>query len=356
MARRVFVHIGTMKSATTYVQELCQANVQRLAEQGVLWPPADSPFLAVAELQGRDVERPGHTGAWERLITAFAAHPGAAVLSNELLAPVGRSVIRRIVEGCQPAQVHVVVTARDLGRVIPSHWQTTLKNGSTTPWADFAAAVCAEPAQRANGARGRDTASWFWRRHDIPAILARWGHRIPRERCTVVTVPPPGADPREVGERFGAALGVDTADFVEPSHDNSSVGAWSAELLRRLNAATPHFERHHHRWGVQDGLVRCGLAGRAAGEPRFGLTGERLVWVRRRAERMIEEIEASGVRVVGDLADLCPRPAPSSLADPASAQDADLLAAAVDGLAGMAEKLGELQVEQERLRLDVLDR
>ncbi len=68
MARRVFFHIGTMKSATTYLQGLCSANAQLLAEQGVLWPSGDLPFLAVAEIVGRDTERPGHQGAWAELV------------------------------------------------------------------------------------------------------------------------------------------------------------------------------------------------------------------------------------------------------------------------------------------------
>jgi hypothetical protein len=349
MARRVFVHIGTMKSATTYVQELCQANAQQLADQGVLWPPADLPFLAVAELQGRDEQRPGRTGSWDRLMSAFAAHPGTTVFSNELLAPVGRKVIRQIVMGCKPAKLHVVLTARDLARVIPSHWQTTLKNGGTTPWAEFAAAVCAEPTLDANIARSRDTGSWFWRRHDIPAIISRWAHFVSPEHITVVTVPPAGGDTSVVGTRFARAIGVSADGFAEPDHDNSSVGAYSAELLRRLNSADPGFERHHFRWGVKDALVRHGLAGRAASEPGFGLSVDQHDWVCRRADRMITDIEAAGVTVVGDLSDLRPAARPvTDVVDPASATDSDLLPPALVGLAGLARVVADLRLEEER--------
>lgn len=87
MARRVHLHIGTMKSATTYLQELCSFNAQRLADQGLLWPPGDLPFLALADLVGRDTERPGRQGAWPDLVQSIQQHPGDAVWSNELLAP-----------------------------------------------------------------------------------------------------------------------------------------------------------------------------------------------------------------------------------------------------------------------------
>jgi hypothetical protein len=349
MARKVFVHVGTMKSATTYLQELAHGNAQRLAEQGVLWPSPDLPFLALAELLGRDQERPGHAGAWAELVRSIADHPGTGVFSNELLAPIGRASVRRIVAAFQPAEVGIVITARDLSRVIPSHWQTTLKNGSTTPWAQFAAAVCAEPAQRAAVARNLDIGSWFWRRHDVPAIIDRWSRQVPPQQITVVTVPPAGSDPRLVGERFARTIGVSTDGFKQPQHDNSSVGAYSAELLRRLNATDHGFQRHHFRWGVKESLVRRGLAVRADSEPRFGLAADQLAWVRERADRMIDEIASSGVTVVGDLNDLRPPPAGRSEAvDPASASDDDLLHAALAGLAGLVHVAAEQQLERER--------
>lgn len=338
-----------MKSATTYVQELGHANRERLAAQGVLWPPPDLPFLALAELLGRDQERPGHAGAWAELVRSFGLYPGAAVFSNELLAPIGRASVRRIVAAFRPAEVHVVVTARDLSRVIPSHWQTTLKNGSTTTWAEFASAVCAEPAQGTNAARRVDIGSWFWRRHDVPAIIERWGRWVPAQQMTVVTVPPAGGDARVIGERFAGALGVSADGFDQPEYDNSSVGAYSAELLRRLNATDPGFQRHHFRWGVKEALVRRALASRADSEPRFGLSQDQLEWVRRRADRMIEEIASSGVKVIGELADLRPAAtAPLDSVDPASARDDELLRAALHGLAGLADVVAELQVERER--------
>lgn len=350
MASRVIVHIGTMKSATTYVQDLASVNLQRLAEQGVLWPEADLPFLALADLLGRDEDRPGRAGTWLELVSSFSVHPGAAVFSNELLAPLGAARIKQVVTAFQPATVEVLLTARDLGRVIPSHWQTTLKNGSTTPWTQFAAAVCTEPAPLGNVSRRTDLGSWFWRRHDVPGILARWQRFVPSAQITVVTVPPAGSEPRVITDRFFRALDVSAADLEPPDHENASVGAHSAELLRRLNEAAPDLQRHHYRWGVKEALVRRSLASRAASEPRFGLAQEQHLWVRRRADRMIEEIQASGVRVIGDLDDLKPAEGnPDGVVDPADASDAELLQAAVQGLAGMVNVVGEMQLEQERV-------
>lgn len=348
MASRVILHIGTMKSATTYLQELAFDNGDRLVAHGLLWSPADLAFPALAELLGRDEDRPARAGAWENLVSTIAQHSGSAVFSNELLAPVGRAAVRRIVEAFRPAAVDVVVTARDLGRVIPSHWQTTLKNGNRMPWTEFAEAVCEEPAKSRGVARSVDTGSWFWRRHDVPAILGRWRRQVPEANLWVVTVPAAGSEPTKVWDRFATVLGIDPQGFTSPVHDNSSVGAWSAELLRRLNEVSPQFERHHFRWGVKEALVRRGLATRAPREPRFGFSREQFSWVQRRADRMIEEIRSSGVRIVGNLEDLRPTPPPEKTVDPASAMDSDLLAAALTGIGGLVETVAEAQVEKER--------
>ena len=349
MARRVFFHIGTMKSATTYLQALGQQNAVQLAEAGVLWSAWGLPYRALADLRGKDEQRPGREGAWADLLGQFREFPGDAVFSNELLAPLGPGRVRQLVGAVAPAEVEVVVTARDLGRVIPSHWQTTLKNGDTTAWSDFAAAVCAEPAEDAKVTRSEDIGGWFWRRHDVPAILARWQQFVPAEQMTVVTVPPPGDDASLVGDRFAAVIGVDSSRFEQPEYDNSSVGAYSAELLRRLNAEVPDLQRHHFRWGIQDGLARVALIGRAEPEPRFGLTQLQQDWVCARADRMIEQILSSGVRVIGDLEDLRPpREARQGIVDPSATSTAQLLETALIGLGEMAKIVGDLRVEEER--------
>lgn len=354
MAQRVFLHIGTMKSATTYLQELASANAGRLADQGVLWPDPDLPFLALSDLLGRDDERPGRRGAWADLVRALAEHPGTAVFSNELLAPLSVAKIRRVVEAFEPTVVELVITASDLSRVIPSHWQTTLKNGSTTPWSEFASAVCQAPAAPGDVARSANIGSWFWRRHDVAAISTRWQEFVPAVRTRLVTVPAQGLATL-VADRFVSALGASTAGLDEPRHSNTSVGAHSAELLRRLNAANPSLESQHYRWGIKGALVRGALANWAAAEPRFGLTEQQHTWVKARAELMIEEIAASRIRVVGDLDDLRPPTAyQPGFIDPGSASDADLLAAALHGLDGMASTVADLRVEQERFRVTEL--
>jgi hypothetical protein len=346
MARRVFVHIGTMKSATTYLQELAARNTEQLAAAGVLWPADAAPFFALADLLGRGQQPRLTARAWPSLMQSFEAHDGDAVFSNELLAQAGQRKIKRFIEGLPSSHVHVVLTARDLTRVIPSHWQTTLQNGGTASWSKFCAAVCREPAS-ANAARSDDLGSWFWRRHDVPEVLQRWREFVPVERMTLVTVPPPGTGNRAVAERFATAIGIDAGRLAQPEFYNSSVGASSAELLRRLNLVAPGLDRQHYVWGVRNALFRGALMQRAEQEPRFGLTQEHQTWVCDRAERMIAEIKALGVNVIGDVDDLRPpSQARPNTVNPEAASDGELLEAALAGLAELVRTVGDLQQER----------
>ena len=275
------------------------------------------------------------------------------MFSNELLAPLSAGKIRRLVAGMSPAEVHVVVTARDLGRVIPSHWQTTLKNGGTSTWSDFASAVCANPQHSGNVGRRRDIGSWFWRRHDVPAILARWRRCVPTGQMTVVTVPPSGHDPYLVAARLWSVLGVDGSEFEQPAFVNSSVGAYSAELLRRLNVAAGPLERHHYRWGVKDALAKLALSSRAEREPSFGLTKAHTEWVYARSEQMIDELRAASVRIVGDADDLRPsRDVRPHLVEPEATSDADLLEVGLAGLVELVKTVGDREVELQRQQAD----
>ena len=340
-----------MKSATTYLQGLAEENQGRLAQQRVFWPAGDAPFLALADLQNRDDKRAGREGAWASFVRQIGEFSGDAVFSNELLAPLGPGKLKRLVAAMSPAEVQVVVTARDLGRVIPSHWQTTLKNGGTTSWADFASAVCATPQDCGNVGRSKDIGSWFWRRHDVPAILARWQQCVPIERMTVATVPPPGHDPHLVAARFASVLGVNSSGFEQPEYVNSSVGAHSAELLRRLNIVAGPLERQHYRWGVKEGLAKLALIGRAELEPPYGLSPAHNNWVCARADRMIEELRASSVRIVGDLEDLRPpRDVRPNLVEPDTTSYADLLAVGLTGLTEMVKVVGDERLERSQVR------
>jgi hypothetical protein len=344
VARRIFLHIGTMKSATTHIQALCTRNADQLAEQGVWVPPPGLNFAAVNVLLGSSYIRPWNADAWEQLSEAIRSHDGDVFLSNEILSLRSRRKVRQLVAALAPAEVRVVLTARDLARVIPSQWQEGAVNQQTATWAAFAAAVCSD------GPADSDLADRFWRRHDLPAIIERWTDSVPPSRLALISVPPGGA-PGELAARLGAALDVDVSGLDEPAATHTSLGAHSAELMRRLNALVEDLDTLRYRTGFHKALARSVLAHRSGAEPRIGLSAEHHAWVVGRAREMVTDIAALDIQVIGDLDELVPGPyAAASGVDPQSATDADLLAAAMDGLAGVTRRLADVQIAYDELR------
>jgi hypothetical protein len=342
MARRVFLHVGVMKSATSYLQDLCDANRERLLAQGLLWTRSGDNFLATDDLLGTRRERPGLEGAWRRLAEQIEAHPGDALISNELLAPINQRKRTRLVDALRPAETSVIVTARDVARVIPSQWQTGARNRSTVGWRDYVAAIVADD--------GNEIAAGFRRRQDVPAIVSNWAEQVSLDRVTVVTVPPSGVASSVLGARFATALGVSADGFEQPDASNPSVGLVSAELLRRVNERTEDLAWLEYRWAFKHALARLVLAERAGREPAMTLDAEALAWARERGAQIAEALDASGVRVVGDLADLIPTAEPSAAGEPVvEPSEAELLDAAVDGLAGLGTVLAEARIEHEAL-------
>lgn len=294
MAKRVVLHVGLMKSGTTYVQGILGANRTALGDAGVLYPGPSWAWQKAAVTDLR--EMPGaQPGMWDRLCGQIRSFPGDTVVSVEHLAVIGPRQIRRVCGDLGDAEIHAVITARDLGRTIPAMWQESVKNGGVLDWPAYVAAVRA----------GDDTDTGFWRRQRVGALTAKWVQALGPDRVTVVVVPPPGAPREALWQRFQDAAGLPTMTWAEPPRANESLGAPSAELMRRINLSLGRLPRPDYRQQVKP-LGKCVLPLRRAEEPALGFTPG--PWVSTRAERQAGAIRTSGARVVGDLAELTPVP------------------------------------------------
>lgn len=344
MAERVFVHIGTMKSGTTYLQSWLDRNQERLAEQGLFWNRSDRNFRATDDLFNSRKIRPGLDGAWSALKARLESHPGDALISNELLAAIAPKKAARLVSELRPAEVHVMVTARDLVKVVPSQWQTAMRNRSTVTWAQYVDDICTDEPREGS------FYTWFWNRQDVAKIVNLWSRHVPLDRFSIITVPPSGTPSTVLGDRFLSVLSVDGTGFEDASMANASLGAHSGELLRRLNAEITHFDWPHHQWAVKNGLARRVLEGRAKQEPAIGLTQSQHDAVRVAAVAMVGRLRAMSLDVVGDLDDLIPGlEVYGSPTDPGDSTDTELLAAAVDGLAGTGKLLADQRIESDEM-------
>ena len=333
MARRVFLHVGTAKSGTSFLQDLWWRHRDELRGRGLLLPGARRDhFAAAAVVKGMtavvetlvDRER----DAWRRLVEEARHWPGDVLLTNEHFADSPAEAARAALDDLADAadEVHVVVTARDLGRVLPSAWQQRVKMGARQAYRRFLATV-----------RRDEDDQKFWRYQDVPAILELWSAGLPDERAHLVVVPPPGAPREELWLRTASVLGVDVAGLdTEAERPNDSLGLVEAELLRRINERLPRSERspeltrHVKGTFVPEALVGWAAASRSSCPPGTtpGCTSA--------PAAIVADLRASSYDVVGDLDDLLPAPLRDGRT-PDDATDEELLAAARTVLARMIE-------------------
>jgi hypothetical protein len=303
MAQCVIVHIGLMKSGTTFIQGRLGANRARLAAQGVLFPgPTWRRHVnAVQDLMGHQ----GHTpGSWDSLTEEIKDHHGTAVISMEYLVMAGPRGIRILAESFGDAELRIVIGARDLGRTVPAMWQEAVKNRSTRTFAEYVDGIRDEAE---NGRR-------FWRQQHAGRIVGRWANQLGPERVYVVTLPPPDAPGDVLWERFSQVAGItEEPSWDEAPRTNESLGVASALVMRRLNEMTEDLSLKGYKRRVKAVGKHLLPAHRGEEDPIGFAVPD---WLRAEAARIRAQISDSGVHVVGDLDELTPLDVPG--ADPAS--------------------------------------
>ena len=353
MTQRIFLHVGSPKTGTTFLQQVLWSQRGRAQAQGLLLPlkSFNDHYLATRDVRhdADDPEIPKRAvGIWDKFVAESLAWEGTVLISHELFAGASAEHARAAIERFgQDAEVHVVLTARDLARQIPAEWQEHVKHRSTETYDAFLARL-----------REEDPRQWFWLVQDCAGVLERWGASLPRDRVHVVTVPPAGSDPSVLWTRFAGLLGLDPDSFdLEGSRSNTSLGFEQAELLRQLN------ERLGDRIpfpgpyspDVKELFAQTVLA-RHPGL-KIELTGDAFRFAADRSRRMAEEIKALDVDVVGDLAELVPDGHPSADDDgsaPVIAQ-ARLLEESMEAIIGVLEEYKLKRRENADMRRELVE-
>ncbi len=250
MADRLLLHIGTQKSGTTYLQRVLARLSGDLKRDGVLYPTrlqgrreiynheaaaygllgtASFPWVARSRADGQQ-------SAWDRLRRKVQDWDGTAIVSGEALSVIDARAAHRLVESLGVPNTHIVITARDLGRVLPSSWQQHIRNGRSTSFASY---LTQQAERRGEGDARALAARWdsdpeqtFWRAYAIGGLVERWS---PLARTvSVVTVPRRGAAPDELWHRFRRALDVGSVlPETPPAIDDleANVGLTEPEVL-----------------------------------------------------------------------------------------------------------------------------
>lgn len=344
MARRVYFHIGAPKTGTTFLQAVMWGNRDVLREQGVLFPGDWWLDRVWATNIVRETGRAPHERArtsWDRIVAQVQDFDGTVVISHEFFAAADREQAARAIRALEPAEVHVVYTARDYVRQVPALWQEQLKFRLTTPLAEY------EPEPLDAGPRSH----FGWRTLDVVDVLRRWGAELPPERVHVVTVPPSGSPPGLLWERFATLCGVDPLSCdTDLGRSNQSLGAVEAELLRRVNPRISdeiQGPREVPTW-VRDYLGHAVLV--PHGGSRFGLPAARVTDLRERSRAAARDLAAAGYDVVGDLEELVPAEEQPPSRVPEDATDAELLDVALDTIAVMLKNHRDVALDRKAWR------
>lgn len=344
--RSVYLHVGVPKTGSTHLQDVLWRSRAELLAAGVSYPleRRQEHFAAAMDLRkaawaGR--RNPEWDGTWARLAAAAgAAGAPTAVLSSELLAAATPA---QAVEACRSfgaAEVHVVLTVRDLARQLPSAWQEQVKHRQTMTLHQFV-----------SGCLGGDGGpTWttgmgrrFWQLHDVPAVAGRWARAVGNGRVHLVTVPAPGARRQLLWERFAAVVGIQSdIDPLGAPRSNTSLGPAAAELLRRLNEGDvgrlppPDYDPVARAVLAEKVLTRVG----PADEPGLALPPEFADEVATRAAAAAQQLQEAGYPVEGDLGELLPgsRRGPAPILD-----DSRLAEVSVRATAGFITELAQME-------------
>lgn len=353
---RVVLHVGLPKTGTTYLQALLAGQRESLRSGGVVYPfvRPGAMFEGAVEVRGSAAKfglDPARVqGTWQavcdRARTFLEQEGGStALLSHEVLAGATPDQVRRALAPLAGLEVHVVVTARDLGRQAVAHWQEEVKLGSSVSFAELERAQLRCDSGRDAGPDEGGRRPHFWHAQDFADALRRWTDPLPEGRGHLVLAPPPGAPRELLWQRFAQACGIDPA-LVDPGAEvaaNPSLGAEQVALLRAVNREVERLgsrgrgldAAQRHRL-VKRGYAEGVLAARP-GRPARTPAGLADV-LGPPARRWLEEVVARGHSVHGDPGDLDPvlaapgEPAPD-VAPPAG-EDPVVLARDLVGASG----------------------
>lgn len=303
-ANGVLLHIGVHKTGTTAIQAALADARPDLKSQQVTYPgklqAQHRAALAVLQRHWGWNTRGGAVldrAHFEKLARKVQRNSDRVVISSEFFCETDPDTTQAVVQDLDRDRLHVVVTLRNLGRLLPSSWQQYLKYGLTTPYEKWLQDVFATPGSS-------KISPTFWRRHDHGAVLTRWAEAVGPENVTVLVLE--DVDRSAMFRTFAQLLDVDPEILVSRMEltSNRSMTAAEAELLRQLNARV----KKQMVWDEYVRFVRRGVAlGMVEGrtpepdERPLRTPGWALDAAAVQGNLAADTIAALGVRVLGDL-------------------------------------------------------
>ena len=331
--RAVLLHIGLMKTGTTSLQNAAAALRPQLLAEGVRYPGTKvNHRSAVNDFMGHawGWDTTPIEGAWHRLRAEIDLDTDHRIwIGHEFLANADDATAVRWREELGE-RAHVVVTLRNYGSILPSLWQQMTKEGERLDAETWLRGVLSDdPDHELRSFRDRI---------DQGRVVTRWAEAFGPENVTVVVVDK--STPELLFDAFESMLGLEPGLLRSAKLDgkasNRGMSLEEAELLRRLNLKL----RKQLTWleyckWLRDSASTAVLRWRRTGDhdTKLVLPTWAAEIAEARASTHVEQIAASGVRVVGDLELL--RASVPSAEEPALRSDVVPIDAAVEAILGV---------------------
>jgi hypothetical protein len=321
MAARLILHIGLQKSGTTYLQDLIANGAGELADAGIVYPVApagkrrrrtENHEWASYGLLGQEYpwvseqRAAAEKGSWKTLERQVARTKGTVLLSAEALSVIRTPAIRLLLDRLGVSNVEVVVTARSLGRILPSLWQQHVRNGRRLGFERYLT-MLAEQRKRPDAQIEEDRDLHLWRAFALGRLVRRWAHEVGESHVRVVTSP--GRPPELLWMRFAEAIGVPgftfRADEVASRPVHTGLTAPEAVVLTSLNSAlaTAGWSADKAR-RLREVVLTEGFQPRTDRGPRITVPEHWRTRVAEWSEEDVTDLLKSGVTVIGDVEDL----------------------------------------------------
>lgn len=299
-------YIGLPKTGTTAMQTTASSKREALLEAGVRYPGVGMNHrLAIAALMGKRI---GWDGAvpqrkhWTSMMSEVEADQRNRIwISHEFACEAGDAAAELFASKLGEP-VHVAITLRNYASTLASVWQQSKKIGNAQPFEAWLRRVL-----------GVSSAS---KPSSVPdsignqgGIVERWASIVGKQNVTVIVVDK--GRPKLLAHSFEDLLGL-PRDFLSAQTggftSNRSMSLPEAELLQRLNTQIKGKDVSwtDHLNLIQRGAVKSLLTNRVPGEDedRILVPDWAAEVATTRGNEVAERIEASGVRVVGNLGTL----------------------------------------------------
>lgn len=301
--KEILIHIGPPKTASTTIQRLLNERSEELARAGVRVITKHRD--AVIDLIGYDYLRMAAvrpTGSWSALQqAATSAHGERVIISNELLAWLSDAEISAVANALGRDRVRVVFNMRSLPALVASYWHEYVTRGGAASLGEWCQTLISVDGRLGNLS---DPSIRFWQSEDSALLARRWANVLGSDRVTCVFVVE--GNPKLTLVRITDAFGIAADESAAPVRiENQSASQRALEGLQLFNRLV---ERSQIPYRFRQTLARYAREqleerGVYLG-PKPRMPEEFRTASATRQERMVRELRATGVRVVGEESDL----------------------------------------------------